>query len=166
MTRYNKLKKGEVIPLTFNKMFKKVFADPNDTDLVKYLIKQIIGIEVEDVTIYNNELLGDNYNNKKQEVDLLLKADEVVVNFELNSKYNKTIINRNVLYVCRLLSNELVPSENYLNLSKHYQVNLNINEKKKNPFRIYQLINTDDINDRLTDLISIYEIDISYYMHL
>ena len=52
------LKEGQVIPLTFDKMFKRVFGDENDTRPIKYLIKQILDLDVEEIEIYNNELLG------------------------------------------------------------------------------------------------------------
>ena len=43
------LKEGQVIPLTFDKMFKKVFGDENDKRPIKYLIKQILDLDVEEI---------------------------------------------------------------------------------------------------------------------
>lgn len=41
------LKEGEIIPLSFDKMFKRVFGDENDTKPIKFLIKEIFYMYVE-----------------------------------------------------------------------------------------------------------------------
>lgn len=161
------LKEGQVIPLTFDKMFKKVFGDVNDTKPIKYLIKQILDLDVEEIEIYNNELLGERYVDKKNEVDLIFKRDnKEVINIEINTNFGKTVINRNLLYLCRVVSRNLKSKDKYSKLNRHIQIKFNANGGKKDPFRIYQLINKNNIKDVLTDLITIYEISIPYYLDM
>ena len=161
------LKEGQVIPLTFDKMFKKVFGDENDKRPIKYLIKQILDLDVEEIEIYNNELLGEKYVDKKNEVDLIFKSDNKdVINIEINTSFGKTVINRNLLYLCRVVSRNLKSKDKYSKLNRHIQINFNTKDFKKDPFRIYQLINKNNINDVLTDLITIYEISIPYYLDI
>ena len=48
------LKEAEIIPLSFT-MFKRVFGDEKDTKPIKFLIKAILDINVEDIKIYNRD---------------------------------------------------------------------------------------------------------------
>ena len=116
------LKEGQVISLTFDKMFKRVFGDKNDTRPIKYLIKQILDLDVEEIKIYNNELLGEKYIDKKNEVDLLFKRDNKdVINIEINTSFGKTVINRNLLYLCRVVRRNLKSKDKYSNLNCKYK---------------------------------------------
>lgn len=64
------LKEGEIIPLSFM-MFNRVFGYEKDSKPIKFLIKAILDIDVEDIKIYNSELLGENYFDKKNAVDFI-----------------------------------------------------------------------------------------------
>lgn len=109
------LKEGEIIPLSFDKMFKRVFGDEKDTKPIKFLIKGILDIDVEDIKIYNSELLGENYFDKKNEVDFIARInDNNIVNIEINTNISKEVINRNILYVCRIVSRNLKTSEYFI----------------------------------------------------
>lgn len=162
------LKEGEIIPLSFDKMFKRVFGDENNTKPIKFLIKEILDIDVDDIRIYNSELLGENYFDKKNEVDFIARInDNNIVNIEINTNISKEVINRNILYVCRIVSRNLKTSEKYHNLSRHIQINFDCgNRETKDPFRIYQLINKNNVSDILTDVITIYKIDVPYYLEM
>lgn len=48
------LKEEEIITLSFT-MFKRVFGDEKDTKPIKFLIKAILDINVEDIKIYNRD---------------------------------------------------------------------------------------------------------------
>lgn len=64
------------------------------------MIKAILDINVEDIKIYNSELLGENYFDKKNEVDFIaIINDNNIVNIEINTNISKEVINRNILYV-------------------------------------------------------------------
>lgn len=163
------LKEGEIIPLSFDKMFKRVFGDEKDTKPIKFLIKEILDIDVDDIKIYNSELLGENYFDKKNEVDFIARVnDDNIINIEINTNVSKEVINRNILYICRIVSRNLKTNENYHNLSRHIQINFDCGKGRetKDPFRIYQLINKNNVSDILTDVITIYKIDVPYYLEM
>ena len=93
------LKEGEITPLSFT-MFKRVFGVQKDTKPIKFLIKAILDINVEDIKIYNSELLGENYFDKKNAVDFIARINNNnIVNIEINTNISKEVINRNILYV-------------------------------------------------------------------
>ena len=54
------------------------------------MIKAILDIDVEDIKIYNNELLGENYFDKKNAVDFIARInDNNIVNIEINTNISK-----------------------------------------------------------------------------
>ena len=93
------LKEEEIITLSFT-MFKRAFGDEKDTKPIKFLIKAILDINVEDIKIYNSELLGENYFDKKNAVDFIARINNNnIVNIDINTNISKEVINRNILYV-------------------------------------------------------------------
>lgn len=69
--------------------FKKIFGDPNDTDLLKSLINDILGLEAEDrvetIIFKNGELLPDSPDDRKAIFDLYCtdeKGSEFIVELQ------------------------------------------------------------------------------------
>ena len=56
--------------------FKKIFADPTDTRLLKELLCIILNKDIESVTILSPELVGDKIKMKKSYLDLLVKLKD------------------------------------------------------------------------------------------
>ena len=152
------------IPLYYDKLFKKVFCDDNDLSLLKYLLNQALDINPVDIVIKNAEILGDVYQTKRTYLDLVVKLDNgTVVNIEVNTNSGECFKDRNFAYECRLVSNNLKPNDQYVDLSKHIQLNLNINSPQTKPIMNYQLIDL-ETKEVLTDKLQIIHIDVSYYV--
>ncbi len=98
--------------------------------ILKLLIEQILNKKYNEFIILNPNLIKDNINNIGQKLDLLIKADDEYINVELNSKYNKYIKERNLLYVFKLC---LDKSEKYKETlkGKVRQININFGRKSK-----------------------------------
>lgn len=79
-------KKGDIIPLSYDLMFKKVFGDENDTEPVKYLLKVILGIEAKEIIILKDEKLDlENYRQHRATVRLIaILEDGTKVGVDLN----------------------------------------------------------------------------------
>ena len=67
---------NKFIPLYYDVLFYKVFGDDEDTEPLKWLIKQILNIEVVDVQILNGKVLGEMYKTKRSYLDLLVKLKD------------------------------------------------------------------------------------------
>ena len=66
-------------------------------------------------------------NNSKERIkylDLILETDEGIVNVELNHGYEEELLNRNLLYFCKLISSSVKRNNSYVNVDKHVQLNI------------------------------------------
>ena len=151
------------VPLKFDLMAKKVFADKNDLGPIKFLLNQILGIIPKKVTFLNNELIDKPYKDRKFEVDLLVETDDgISIGVEINTELSKAITDRNLFYMCRVMSRDLKPSEDFNKLNKHIQISFDFKDKQELPIMSYKLINRDTLNI-LSDKMEIIKINVPYF---
>ena len=63
---YNKvLDEDEVIPISYDRVFKLIFGDPNHLERLNLLLSITFKKKVEVIELYPNDLLDDNKFNKK-----------------------------------------------------------------------------------------------------
>ena len=152
------------IPLGYDLMFKKVFGDEKDKRPLKYLLKVVLGIDAKKIRILNNEILGESYRSKRTTVDLIVELEDgTKIGIEMNRTVSKEVIDRNLVYMFRMMGSDLKHGEKYGTLDKHIQVNFDMEGIHKTPIEKYKLINTKDVNNVLTEKIEIIRIDVSYY---
>lgn len=164
--RSKNLKEGKFIPLTFDLMFKKVFGNEEDKRPIKYLLKCILDIEVADVEILNQEIIGEVFGDKTPTVDLIVKLnDGTKVGIEMNTNVNTQLLNRNLFYMFRIMGRDLKKGESYNKLNKHIQINFDCEGYHRSPISRYRLIEDNDLEDVLTNILTIYRIDIPYYVN-
>lgn len=157
------IKEERLIPLKFDLMFKKVFGDEDNNDSIKYLLKCILGITPQEVIILNNEILSDSYYDKNTTVDLIIKLkDGTKINIEVNSNVNKSLIDRNLLCMIRIMNSNIKRGQKYSKLNKHIQINFDFKGYHKKPIMKYQLIDKEN-NEILSDKIEIIRIDVEYF---
>ena len=159
-----KTKKERLIPLSFDLMFKKVFGDENDKRPLEYLLKVVLEMEVKDLRILSNEILGESIDSKKTTVDLIVTLEDgKKVGIEMNKTVSKEIIDRNLMYMFRIMSNSLRHNENYERLDKHIQINFDMEGYHEKPIETYKIISTSNIHNVLTDKLEIIRIDVPYF---
>jgi len=108
--------------------FKKIFANPNDTKLLKSLISIILNEEIKSVTIMSPEVVGDKINVKKSYLDLLVELkNKAKINIEINSNPQNYTTNRNLIYLFKVMGRDLTSKDKYTDFHKHIQINLNVN---------------------------------------
>ena len=164
---YNWVRKIEktktFIPLNFDLLFKKVFGDPKDLIPIKYLLKQILNITPRKITILNSEIIGRPYKDKRVYVDLVVELEDgTKVGVEVNTDVEQKIIDRNFYLMCKNMSKDLKPNEDYRNLKKHIQINFDLEGKHQKPIMKYFLME-EEVQEKLTDLITIIRIDVPYF---
>ena len=156
-------KENKFIPLYYDVLFYKVFGDDNDTEPLKWLIKQILNIEPVEVQILNGKVLGDKYKTKRSYLDLLVKLqDNTKVSIEVNTNTGKYVTDRNLFFLAKVMGNDLKVNDSYTNFSKHYQINFNVNQYQTKPVMEYKLVN-EETKEILSDKMQIINIDISYF---
>lgn len=133
--------KKELIPLTFDSIFKGIFV--KNLDFLKMFIMSQLDIPFKpdkcNIELLNNETLKENKEEYKKTVDVYVRINNLLyVNLEINREYFKTIKLRNLIFADKLYSTILKKGEHQKELSKRYFVQINLNAMEKT--------DTDDIN--------------------
>ncbi len=160
-------KEENYIPYYYDALFYKIFGDEKDTSLLKRIIELSLNIEIDELTILNDKILGDKHKTKKSYLDLYVKLkDETKINIEVNSNTENYIYDRNLFFLSKIMANDIEIGNSYHDFKKHYQINFNAsNIRQKQNVMKYYVMNkeTGDIfSDRMEiiniDLVSFYEI--------
>ena len=145
--------------LYLDSYFKRIFADPNDTRLLKSLISIILNEEISAVTIMSPEIVGEKISVKRSYLDLLVELkDKSKINIEINSNPQNYTTNRNLFYLFKVMGRDLTSEDKYTDFHKHIQINLNVNINQKESVMKYYLMSK-ECNDILTDRLEIINID-------
>ena len=154
------------VPLKFDLMAKKIFGDSEDKKAIKFLLNQILGINPKEVTVLNTEIIDKPYKDKKFEVDLLVVVeDDTIIGVEINTDVSKAITNRNLFYMCRIMSRDLKPNESFNNLHKHIQISFDFKGKEEIPIMSYRLINK-ETGKILSDKMEIVKVNVPYFYRI
>ena len=143
----------------YEPIFMRSVVKPN---ILKPLLEYILEKEIIELQILNPNLIQDTYKTRGQRLDLLVKTKDEIINVEINSNYNETIMIRNLHYIFKLASENTEGGNKYKVDNKIVQINLNfINSKhEKCEYLLYD--KTHKIE--LTDYIKIYNIGIDKYI--
>ena len=151
------------VPLKFDLMAKKIFGNNDNQNQIKFLLNQILGINPKDVKVLNTEIIDKPYKDKKFEVDLLVKIDDnTTIGVEINTDVSKAITNRNLFYMCRIMSRDLSPNESFKNLHKHIQISFDFKGSQEIPIMSYKLINK-ETGKLLSDKMEIVKVNVPYF---
>ena len=129
MPKIMKLKKGEIIPLTFDPMFTEIFNDEDNICILEEFVSSYLNIELKEVRgnlkLLSRKLNRINKKDSKKEVDLLLDMKGEKINIELNNICNKGVINRNVVYIGKVHGTQLKRVfKSYKEIKPTIQINL------------------------------------------
>ena len=165
-----RIKSGEIIPLSFDKHFKKVFGDNNHIERVNALLSLILNEPISyfegRTKVVSNEKVLNHREEKSEYLDVVIELTEngmvkETINIEVNLG-NKISAERNLLYAFGTLGNSLKVSENYNNIGKLIQINFdNYEIKEENPDIIKEYLFRDKYGNILSDRIEIDHIDIA-----
>ena len=160
MQRDEKLKEGEIIPLTYDYVFTAIFNKKENISILESFLSCYFDIPLERikdrVTILPRSLELESKLAKNKQVDLILDLDGEKINIELSNKISHGIINRNVVYACNIHGRQLEYGDNsYTRIKKTIQINLNNVNTNKKLKEVYYLMSDD--GRQLTEK---FEIDI------
>ena len=72
-------------------VFKSIFCDEHNTFLLKTLIERCLKTKIELIEIHSPERIKENIYAKGQRLDVLVKADNKLINIEVNSGYYEAL---------------------------------------------------------------------------
>ena len=130
------------------------------------LIHLITGLPEEDLkeAIYEStELPVNNKHDKVYKTDIIVKIDNHIINIEMNGNYYNGLFEKNGTYYHKLRGEQLNRKENYLNIKKVIQINIDNFHRFKGNKLVYEFkMREKDTNEIETDTIESYHIDLSY----
>ena len=162
----NSTKERPFIPLSYDLVFKRVFADEYDKRPLQTLLNVILNINIStnDITILNSEMVGKNVNTKKNTVDLIVKLkDGTKVGIEMNRAGSDKLVFRNTLYMFRLMGHALNKGARYEDIDEYIQINFDMDGEHSEPIDIYTLCNEKHPDKKLTNKLQIYRINVPYF---
>ena len=124
-TKHNPEEKKKRLELTNDYVFKKIFAKPENNIELKELLEAILNIKINKVEVKNTEI-SKNYQDEKLGI-LDIRAhinDDTIVDIEMQVANVYTIINRNISYSSRIITEQLQVGDSYKFLKKIISINI------------------------------------------
>ena len=128
--RESKLKEGEIIPLTYDKLFIDIFNNPDNIGILEEFLAVYLNVSLEKiegkVKLLPRELKTGNKSLRDKQVDLLLKLDKEIINIEISNRSSQGITDRNIIFACSSHAKQLGYKDNdYSKIEKTLQICLN-----------------------------------------
>ena len=145
----------------YDRTFKEVFLNPNNEDLLKALLEDILKIKIEIKKILPTELIVGNNIIKSKRVDALILATNKKIEIEINASINEYVYVRNMAYICNVYSTNALVGDSYNQDIDIIQINLTWGldyEESKREFRIIDKNGNVYVKNLL-----IMEINMEYY---
>ena len=105
-TNNPELREKEVIPGTFDAVFKAVLTE--EKEVLAEIIELVIGIPKEEVmkngVIINSEYVRENINEKDKKSDLLISIGDNVINLEMDRRYYSGSNKKNNKYIHKIVN--------------------------------------------------------------
>jgi len=171
----NEKQKTVFMMLTYDFMFKAVFANENNINPLTKLISDYFMIDIDKVKgkvrVMNSELIKNNKTDKKKCVDIIVEINEnEILNIEMNTNRSKedfATIERNTGYICKIFSEQYKSGDKYNKTKKCIQINFNnfpVNGEKEGK-SIFMLRNEEGKNE-LTRNLEIHYINMEYIANM
>ena len=129
-TRERQLKPGEIIPINFDYVFNNIFNNKDNIDILENFLAIYFDRPIEDIRghikLNIRELSNENKKEMDNQVDINLELDGKIINIELNNNGSQDILERNIVYLCKIHGKQLKYGEkDYSKIGYSYQINLN-----------------------------------------
>ena len=141
-------------------MFKKIFCDPKNKDLLERLLSEATGKKLEVIAVKSPELLKKNVYVKGKTMDVLVKTDEGEANIEINSYSNNYLHRRNLAYICNRYANGLEVGMGHQEMKNFIQINLTSETEKTLPPYEKYVLRGDISKQKYVNNLVIYEFNL------
>ena len=116
-----------IVKVKLDVIFKKLFEDKNNEDLLHDFLSSLLDIPYDDIkqiVIQNSEILPDSITGKFSRLDLRMSVDNRLVNCELQISWEEAYADRSVFYWAKLYTGELKSGEEYDKLKQTISINI------------------------------------------
>ena len=128
--------KVELLPLTNDYVFKRVFTKDGEEDLLKDLLSAILNIEIKEIEIKNPEMTKESKEAKREVLDIRAKVNNnSIIDIEMQVRNYYDIDRRSIGYLTKMYSDQLKVGDAYEKPLKTISINiLNFNFFKRNAY--------------------------------
>jgi len=165
-------KKLKLVPLTYDQMFKRLFA--NNEDMLKRFLITVLKLNLEKdrckIKIVPNEPLKDINKQKGSRLDILVILNKTIrINIEVNTEDFKDIKDRNVVFNSKSFTTNIPSGTGYSEFYRYVSIQLNLNTKpfyteKNGEDEFY--ITSKNTGDKLVDNFVIVIKNLAYFRDL
>lgn len=138
-------------------MFKAVFCNPKNEDLLKALIEDGLKRKIKILKIYPPEIIKTNIYVKGKTLDVLVMADDEILNIEVNTNYYDGLHRRNASYIFSKYSEEAKIGDDYEEMRNFIQMNITSGLSKNEPLVSEYVLADLNTKKKFIDNLTIYE---------
>lgn len=160
----------EILDLTLDSAFKKVFSDEKNKWLLAFLIDYCTNLGINYILKHlkykNNFISSNNLSNKTGEGDLIVEVEDKIINLEMNKRVTETLIRKNKFYVTaqdssytKFINSQIIDNKFII------QINISNGPRIKGTNRLMYEITLMDKNLLIEDAYNnfiIYDINLAY----
>ena len=125
-------------------IFKQTFCIDGSEDILKKFLEEVLDMKINHLEIITPVIRIENVKEWQKTVDLLVKADNTIINVELNKFFHKRLYYRNYTYMSAIYHTYMkrnIYNDDDINddeeLPKFIQLNLNYNFPKRYKYEDY-----------------------------
>ena len=160
---------AEIVQLKLDLIFKKVFGDAQNTDVIAEFISAMLDIPRESihlVEIRNTEMTPDFLGLKFGRLDLCLEVDEQLVDIEMQVNQQPNYAERSLFYWSKLYTSSLQSGDDYGVLRRAICINiLNYNLFDCEDYRSHFMVMEKERGEVLTDKFGVYFFELKKVKH-
>ena len=114
VNNFSKLKEVDMLPLSNDYVFKRIFGKGGNEKILKSLLEAILRIEIQKIEIKNPEIPKETIDEKLSILDIKAEInDNTIIDIELQVGNTTAIERRLVVYNAKLIAGEIKVSEKY-----------------------------------------------------
>lgn len=146
----------------YDKVFEKIFLNPDNKDLLKALLEFTIKTKIDDIKTDMTDVLGEDFALKDDIIDIILESKKQVINIEINPQDSSSSRVRNMVVLSKLYKT-LIFEEGYIN-KDFIQIDFSWGVKDDIKVNRFKLVRKDDPTDIYIDNLLIIQINIDYIL--
>ncbi len=151
----NFVKSNSRLDLKNDYVFKKIFSKPENSNELKELLEAILEIKIDKIEVKNPELPKSYKDEKLGILDILAYVnDNTIIDVEMQVGNVNTIVNRDIRYSSKIISDQLKVGDKYQFLKKFVSINfLGDNLLRRNTYHSIVHLKFEDIDpDKYVDM--------------
>ena len=150
----------EFIKASNDSVFKKVFGDEKNRDILEKLIEETLKRKVKVKELLMQDVPKESIEEKDKTLDVLVLSDGEKINIELNIGTYDGLYNRNACYIFGKYVGSVRPGGSYKEMDNFIQINLTSGlSKNKKVVSKYELIDI-ETKERFIKNLTIYEFNL------